>query len=509
MDKYEKNGVEAALQLPVADKTVTTELSGDFTLPDYQPEIKRLLRVSAAVLPPSKYIGDRQAEFAGSIDYYVLYVGSDNALYCAPITSEYKVDMPFDADLGEMHAACASVSILPDMISGRVTAPRKINIKCRLKSRIMAFGERPLPDGFTHGEDGVQVLRGRARAFRILKGTGDGLRLSDEIICDSRDGEFRVISADGRVLINEISSAEDSVICRGDLYMKLLLCREDGGSPYTSVRKMPFSQSVFVEGARSGDGAMAKGSVCELNITVDEGRIGIESEIMIETEVTHGEEIEFVRDVYSIYKTSENLYETVTIPSVYAPFGGNLTLSDSISVDEVGIPSGSKIIDSCGMAFVDEYCFANGKCALGGRARISMLCEKDGEFSVEEVELPFNYKTSAEGDLTGAISEAQVVFVRARSDGDRVGIDAEIGFCGMAFSGKEEKILKEASFSEDRVGMRGEIVACYPSGEDSVWSVAKRYGVSLEALRRNNKISEAVESDACESLEGIRFLLIS
>lgn len=509
MDKNEKSVMGAELQLPVADKIVTTELSGDFTLPDYHPEIKRLLWVNASVLPPSKYIGDRQAEFAGSIDYYVLYIGSDNALYCAPITSEYKVDMPFDADLGELRSISASAYILPDMISGRVTAPRKINIKCRLKSRVMAFGEMPLEDGFTHGEDGVQVLRGRALSFRTLRGVGESLKFSDEIICDSREGEIRVISADGRVLMNEVSAAQDAVICRGDLYVKLLLCREDGGSPYNTLRKMPFSQSVSVDGARAGDGAAAKGSVYELNITVDEGRIGIESEIMIETEVTHGEETSFVRDVYSVSKNSNNSYKTVSVPSLGVCFGGNLTLSDSLSLDEIGIPVGASIIDSCGIAFVEEYCFANGKCALSGRARISMLCEKDGELSVSEAELPFNYKTNAEGDFTRAIGEAQVVFVRARTDGDRIGLDAEIGFSGMAFSDKEEKLLADATFGDDLQRSKGEIVVCYPLGGDTLWSIAKRYGVSLDSLRKSNKLSEGVVSDSENSLDGVKFLLIS
>ena len=63
------------MQVPINEKTVTTELSGDFTLPDYQPEIKRLLKVSAEVLPPQKYVGDSEGEISGGIDYYVLYTG--------------------------------------------------------------------------------------------------------------------------------------------------------------------------------------------------------------------------------------------------------------------------------------------------------------------------------------------------------------------------------------------------------------------------------------------------
>ena len=59
------------IQVPINEKATVTDLSGDFALPDYQPEIKRLLRVSACVLPPSKFIGDNEGELSGSIDYYV------------------------------------------------------------------------------------------------------------------------------------------------------------------------------------------------------------------------------------------------------------------------------------------------------------------------------------------------------------------------------------------------------------------------------------------------------
>ena len=35
------------LTLPICDKVITQDISGDFSLPDYQPEIKRLLRITA------------------------------------------------------------------------------------------------------------------------------------------------------------------------------------------------------------------------------------------------------------------------------------------------------------------------------------------------------------------------------------------------------------------------------------------------------------------------------
>ena len=71
----------AEIQAPIGDRTVITELSEEFSLPDYQPEMKRLLRVRATVLPSDQYVGAGNVECSGRIDYSILYTGNDGALY--------------------------------------------------------------------------------------------------------------------------------------------------------------------------------------------------------------------------------------------------------------------------------------------------------------------------------------------------------------------------------------------------------------------------------------------
>ena len=150
MERYGQNYTFSPyVQLPVCDKGVISEISGDFTLPDYQPEIKKLLRITANVLPASRYVGDRNAEFSGNVDYYVVYAGADNQIYCAPLTTEYKVDIPLDnADASELMNTTGYAVICSDNVSGRVTSPRKLSIKCRLRTRARVFGDASLDDSF-------------------------------------------------------------------------------------------------------------------------------------------------------------------------------------------------------------------------------------------------------------------------------------------------------------------------------------------------------------------------
>ena len=512
MEKYTEKPEVGCFQQMICDKSVFTDFSGDFTLPDYQPEIKRLLRVSASVLPPSKYVGDHGASLAGNIDYYVLYTGSDNSLYCAPLSAEYKVDVPLDRadDIGDgyLQNLSASACTVPDMISGRVTAPRKISIKCRLMSRVQIFGELPLESGFDDVDDSLQVLHGSCRSLKRCSSVGEAVRVTDEMIIDGRDGEIRVVSAEGKVLITETAVSGGEVFCRGDLYLKLLLCREGGALPYVAWRKMPISGSVAIENADQGASASARGSISELSITVEENRIGIDVGVLLEVESCNGEEVGYVKDVYSVSRLAANSYKDVSTLAAGESFGGNFTLSDSVSLDEAGIAHGAKIIDVCGVAKTEDGIGDGERCSVSGRVRFSLLCEKDGEFSVCEVELPFNYKTAISGEYSKISSCAEVISARARVDGERVGIDAEIGVSGVACLLENRKMLSEVAFGDAVNYGRGEFVVCYPSGDDSVWSVAKRYGAELSKLCKANGVSDDLPADSPETLDGVKYLVI-
>ena len=80
------------VQIPLPPRELSAEVAGDFTLPDYQPEIKRLLRIGVNLLPPNPFAGSSGAELTGSMDYYVLYVGQDGGVYCAPLSAEYRLE---------------------------------------------------------------------------------------------------------------------------------------------------------------------------------------------------------------------------------------------------------------------------------------------------------------------------------------------------------------------------------------------------------------------------------
>ncbi len=495
------------LQVPINEKTTVTDLSGDFTLPDYQPEIKRLLRVSASVLPPAKYIGDSECELSGGIDYYVHYIASDNQVYCAPLSTEYKVTVPMEKNELTLVNMTADTEMIPENVGGRVTSPRKLNIKCRLRARARMYGDMPIDSSYSTLGGENQVLFGREETARRLFAQSEVIRLSDEII-QGKDDEVRVISAEGHALVSEVTALDGEVRVKGEMYLKIVMCKEPDGVPYVTLRRIPFNETVKLEGSDGSSAACAKGSMCELNINVEDGMIGIDIGMMIEASVCKNENVMFVKDLYSTKNRTECTYRSIPILRAGRAFNSNFTQSDSMDLEEAGMTPEHKLIDITGQACPESARLEEGRWIFGGKSKFSILAEKDGEFSNIEFEMPYRYSVDAkpsDTEASYASAVAEVIGVRGRLDGERIGVDAEIMLCGVISCPDRTEMLDSVDFGDEIEQKRGEYVICYPSPTDSLWSVAKRYNKTVSSLALANKLAQ---DEADRRFEDVDFLIV-
>ena len=501
----------AYMQVPIGEKSVVTEISGDFTLPDYQPEIKRLLCVSASILPYSKHVGDSEAELVGGIDYYALYTGSDNQVYCAPLSSEYKISVPMEKNELSLVNILADAEIIPDSVSGRVTSPRKLNIKCRLKSFARMYGDMPIDKSLSSLAGENQVLLGRSETTRRIFAQSELARLNDEMILGSADGEVRVINASCHALVNECVVAKGAVSTKGEVYLKLLMCKEPDGKPYCVTRRIPFSEVVSVEGAESGCEASAKGSVCEMEISVEDSRIGIDLGLMLDVSVCKNECVTYVKDVYSTSRATDCVYRSIPYLDNGRAFNSNFTQSDSMTLESVGLSPDHKVIDVNGYAHPESPVLEGDRWLFTGKTRFTVLAERDGEYTSIDIEMPYRYMLDAkhfDADKMYAYATPEVISARARLDGERIGIDAEVMMRCLISSKKSAQMLESVSFGDEIEKRRGEYVICYPTAQDSLWSVAKKYSTTVSRLASTNKLTPSDTPDGVETLNGVRYLVV-
>lgn len=512
MEKYNSINTERQLIKTAADtKKIEKELSFDFTLPDYQPEIKRLLRIGAEVLTPESSFGMNDCEFSGNVDYYVTYLGSDDQMYCAPLSGEYRISIPLSDGMGLFYDGDAYISC--DLVSGRVTAKRKLTIRTRLCAFVSIYNNIALESDFLGGADPActERLDGEVNAGAVESITLPPVNVTDEMIPDMRDGEIRVICAEGKVGVSECVAQNGEIICRGDIFIKLLMCSDGGNIPYSVNRKIPFSVSGASKIADAGTCACASGCVDQLSVTVDDGRIDIEAGARIRVIAGKNEIVKYTKDMYSTLCETECDTLNFDVMKNTGCFNSNITVSDTRSLDELSVKHGSRLVDICSDPIIESCEITGTRAKIAGRIRCTLIFECDGEYAPTDTEIPFVFLQDVKEGTERVFASCTCVNERGRIDGERIGMDHELYICASFFGNERIAAMTALHFGELIAHNDASMRVCYPSHSDSLWSVGRKYHISCEKLARDNSLAKPDRSndiDTQKSLDGVKYLMI-
>ena len=145
---------ESALIKKAFSKNSRTEVSCEHTLPDYYPDIKRVLHVFPCTRNTEVYISDDKIEYDGYVNCGVLYRGEDKTLQYAEIKTELHDSI--NADEG---GSICDLSLEEESVTVRATDPRKLTLKAKIKACADVYAEentQPVYSGLDVNEENIQ-----------------------------------------------------------------------------------------------------------------------------------------------------------------------------------------------------------------------------------------------------------------------------------------------------------------------------------------------------------------
>ena len=537
------------LESTVFDRTLTCELNDEIVLPDYMPPISRVISADATAAPPSRYVSGSEAEFAGNVRYRLLYESAPDkenntpgGLWCAESTSEYDVSVKRDdngsSDFGDYSSSPSDfvtvASANTENVSARVTAPRRVTLKCRVRVRAKMYGKKEyaMTCRGSAPENSIRRLSGSGFTPVTLSGISDPIELQDNLTPDmlpAGKGEIRVITCGGNLFISDVNDTGTSANCRGDAELKLLLCREgEGERPFAVTRRIPFSTEILYdtsagEGLKT-DGARCWGAVTQTSASVEDGNVICSATIMICAEAAGTGEFGCVRDVYSCEVNSETARKKLPSCRPVGIFNGNATVSGSEELKKVVSDPGVRIVSAEAVPMPDPVFSAeigtNCSVSLAGKLKCTVITDNGAEMSSGEFEIPYKYtadlpelRGAKDADVTGN-AEVGAVSCKCRIDGDRITADCEIWVAMRVNAESEINAVSEVNFGTPRKdpihggGRNRGITVCYPGPDDTLWSVAKRYGADTDKVAAENGLTPSPDPDTVASLTGTDFLII-
>ena len=222
-------------------ETVFCESVGEYTLPDYLPEVRKLLRIETRLLPAGQFVGTGKAEFTGTVIYTILYSDENGKLASTVLNGDYRFTVPVTAE-GSAEAIAES---RVDRVTHRLSGPRRISIRASIASDVRLLTEEGVVASDTT-DDSVMYenLAGRDVVSDFHRVFDDSMKLTDSYRFDGVRAELiRPISSCAAVFVKESRPQNDGIYCSGEIWVKFLYAVGDASNelPETLWRN-PFTK---------------------------------------------------------------------------------------------------------------------------------------------------------------------------------------------------------------------------------------------------------------------------
>lgn len=476
------------ITMPLLKREINTDISEEVSLPDYLPEIRKLLYVKESLLPPSKFISGRKIEISGIVDYSLVYLSGDGRICTAPASAEYSFSLPLEnmSDFEISEGLTVLAHTVSEGSSVRVSAPRRLSVKSRLRTPLSVWGRMLACEKLSGEEAGVERLVRSADNLELFCESSDVLTLEDEYALPSENAHISI--AEASVLVKDLRADGDALSIDGELLLKLTV--EDGGRYERVTRRVPLEAETELDGIEVSPDASprATGYVTDLSVKVEEGSAKIQASVLLEICVAANREISYTADIYSTERACRCEERERELPTVILNASARLSLSERVTLEELGIPEGAELVDLSAIATVDSASLEDGMYILRGSCRYFAILYREGEYASADVRLPLRYECNASaegGEVYCFDALADVISCKGRSDGESLFIDGELSLAITLFGSESVRMLESAELCEELEKRSGVFALCYPAPDDTLWSIAKRYAVEESAVSGN------------------------
>ena len=474
-------------------QNITLETNSELSLPDYLGEISRLLRVWPRVLPPRRFISGGTAEFTGRICYDVLYAGDNGRLHHVDMEDTYSFSLPCQGE-----GASPVAFLLPDVVVGRVVAPRRLSVRCRMHAQACTYLQREIGLALPPEERECACLLGETiESGRYFTGIGDAVELQESFELPGQAP--RVILSRGEVFLPEVTAARGVVRCRGEVVVTLLCCEGgEGGEaaeaplPFAVSRSLPFTAEVPLEGVSAEDTARAVGVVESLREAVEGNRASLSVGVLLQVEAAGHETTCYVRDLFLPHKKTE----CVTAPhKSFVPTlckNQNYSLSATPTLAEAGLPSGATVIDACADAEITEKSFKEGQMTVRGDVHCQLLYCTLGEWGVRELKIPFSIPLG--GAVESALLLPSVPICRVQQEATGLRVAAELVLAALGGSEVSFLPVLEVHTSPLAREAASDLEFYYPAKDETLWEIARRFALPPEEIAAANGFDAVLDT---------------
>ena len=488
-DTYETGG----------DITLTQDESAETIVPDYCPDMARVISTEGTVFVHSQELREGRAEITGSVQVNILYTpDGESGVRALELSLPFTVESDNRA-LSDCEEVAAEIS--PEFLEARMLNPRKVLTRCRLTSRLTGYRRAPLSlttDVVTAEAYPLEKLRERRKLVLLTNLLRREFQFSDTLILPSgRPGAVELLSVSVTPEVTDTRIIGDKLICKGAFTLSLLYLTEENLCA-SQTAELPFSQIMDVEDIPEDSPVSVRVTLNGADIQLDggdpEGReIGVTLYLEALAAVRREMELDLLRDLYST--AWETHYDAVPL-TVVESWERQTCRQSARELLETGM-SPDEILSLRVLCGTVAAASENGRVVLRAPVSVRVLYRDEGGVTLVaerrtevrcETDLPDSYQVTAQAGVSeeprGAIGERGIE-VRFAVDFRMEAVRASRLLC-VTDAELDTESPKDTADAPSLVLRR-------IGPDESAWDVAKACGSTVAAILDANCLADEAE----------------
>lgn len=489
----------------VYEGTAEQTVDGDITLPDYYPDCRRILKCAVTPGISGVQASGGRVTADGSSLVRVIYVSEDDKV------RGFEQSYPFAKSIEISNIpenAAVNVRARTDYANCRAVSQRRISLHAMLSvsCRVRKKRDEELITGAQGA--GVQL---KCRSVPAVSAVGDAERIfSMNEVVELGQGKppvTQLIRSGANIIVDEVKTIANKLLLKGELVTSVLYCADtDEGELVPFEHSMPLSQIIEVDGVNEDALNNIKLSVMTLDVTPKADTSGelklldIGAKIGASVRSYQSTEIPVISDAYSTKHDMKLEFRQTEIMSLADSFTDSFMTRNSVDMSGQGI-----------MSLLDLWCgevsgsanYRDGDLIIAGTVTVHILfLDRDGQPDYLEKQLDFEYKRAVQSPVERLKCEPELTVTgcRGQQDGDgKIDLKLEFSVGAVVFSAQPQRIVSglETVESADKKGKGAALTIYFSDRGEDVWSIARRYNTTVDAIMQENGLTEDVVREKC------------
>ena len=474
----------------IAEKKEIIFAESDMIVPDTKPDILSTISTSGVVSVYKKEVQEDKVRIDGTVNAYIMYMPDGTEDTVRGLSTN--VDFSQNIDVKNCKE---NMNVLSDIsvktIEAQVINGRKINVKVTLEVNLKVYSNENVEiiNSVSNNSD-IQILK-QDLTLNSLVGTGSTkVYAKDNIQIDNGDIFAEILQTQINITDKDIKISYNKILTKAETQIKIMYLTEDNR---INVVKYNIPIVGFVDIPN-----VAEGNTCDVNYEIkniivkpnsqDEHSIYFEAEIEVMCFSYEEKQINLIKDMYSPTKNLTFNQVQLSTMTNKQNIVGTKQINEQINLDNI---NDLNLLDVETSVTITNESKINTKIMYESELKMKFIfSNSQRQIITREAQIPFNYTLDnlQNGEALSSSCEMAIKSQDFTIQNNVVNSNFEVQVSTNIYRIVNLNMINNVEEDGEREEQDYSLIIYTVSRGDSLWSIAKKFGSTVQLIEQTNNI---------------------